>query len=136
MRNCADIEQHVDITAPACWAANYSFEGTWSNRNSMDPWTWWAPGANRDVYPHFTMYAADVENRKLKRFHLTKNFNNDTSKPLHVYYNVNTTSGRVRYTNTDANRLGSQADAGLAWVDQNALALDQLAQAFVNIALS
>jgi hypothetical protein len=133
LKPCDEIGTELEITEPGCWKAKYSFTG----KNSDNPWTWWAPGDHRDVYPHFTIWAKNVnEKGMLTEFHITKNFENSKAKPMHIYYKVNT-AGKVKYSNSDVGRLVTeeQKQKGTDWIDENALVLDQLAQSFITVGL-
>lgn len=128
MRSANDIPESLELTTPPNWSGTYKFEG------GSRCWMWWAEGANRDVYPHFSIWENDTPNGTLARFHITYFYQSQRHKPIHVYYNVNE-NGTAAFSNTDAARLGGDATAGKAWVDENWQIFDLLANEFVKVAV-
>lgn len=128
------IKESCPIVTPKQWAGTYSYGDTindFSGRAGHNPWTWWAAGNNRELYPHLTAYLNDFNGDNLKSFHLTFNFRGGGStvaSPVHVHFVIKGQVAVFRANNPiDAARAQSGAEAAVAYALLNQKDLELLA---------
>lgn len=136
MKKANQIAKELDLTAAPTWGATYEYDPAkrYENRDGEQVWTWWPKGDSFSG-THFTIWNNDVNDKNglLKRFHITFNYNNQSYKPVHVYYNLR--GARPVYSNVDANRAGADAGNAEDYVNRYANSFDELAWKFVKAAV-
>lgn len=135
MKSVWNIAKDLDLTAATMWGDSYEYDPRkkYEHRGSEKVWTWW-PKNDTFSGMHFTIWENDSDAKDLlRRFHITFNYDYQSHKPVHIYYNIR--GAKPNFSNVDANRAGSDSAAAKAYTDTYASQFDDLAWKFVKAAV-
>lgn len=136
MKSVWDIAKELDLSAAPMWGDTYQYDPqkNYDQRGSESVWTWWPKGESSSGI-HFTIWESDSDERTalLKSFHITFNYNNESHKPVHVYYRIR--GAKPSFWKVDTNRAGNDAQAAERYTEDHAGQFDELAWKFVKAAV-